>query len=151
MSSPTHGRKRLRCLAVAATAACAAVVGAAGRVRAQEPWPNARCYELTGGKWRVEGDTMPTVGPYTEQVDEDERSARFRYASAAALQRVRTCLAAIAEQVRPTQGVYITVVTALADELTAWSDHSQATARTPIPKSVTANPACGGTRLAPVR
>jgi hypothetical protein len=54
----------LRRLAVVTTAIGLTLVAAPGRVGAQRPWPNARCYELLHGSWRIEGDTTGSrIGP----------------------------------------------------------------------------------------
>jgi hypothetical protein len=86
------------------------------------------------------GVSAPETSPYSKRVNEDVRSAVFRYESAATLERLRACLASAAEQLRTTDGVYISVVTWLGDELSAAA--GRLAPLTPIPTAVTGSKAC---------
>lgn len=63
MACVVPGCRWLRRVAMMTTAITTGLAGPE-QISAQQPWANARCYELTHGHWRVEGDTARSrLGP----------------------------------------------------------------------------------------
>ncbi|MFN2567219.1 MAG: hypothetical protein ABR499_19665 [Gemmatimonadaceae bacterium] len=70
------------------------------------------------------------------------RSGVFRYATPAALRPIRACIASVAEQVRATSWVFLTLETWLGEELEAHSTRSDKDPNAPVPTRVTSAGAC---------
>jgi hypothetical protein len=68
--------------------------------------------------------------------------ALFRYDSRATLERIRACVETIAEMVRPTEGVSVTIRTWLGEEIAAASEGRASEAR--LPTGLTTRGACAG-------
>jgi hypothetical protein len=90
--------------------------------------------------------SLPGIGragalPHKKRISEDVWVALFRYDSRATLERIRACMGSIAERIRPTAGVSMTIRTWLGEEIEA-SSARETGPHDPVPAGVTAAGAC---------
>lgn len=103
----------------------------------------ALCDEVDRWLVGVPGVTRAHARPHRHEVNEGVRAALFRYDSPVTFERIRACMASIAEQVRTTVGVHVWIRTWLNEEIIAASSRDRGPSD-PIPQGVTTRGACAG-------
>jgi hypothetical protein len=102
----------------------------------------ALCGEIESWLVGLRGISRPAAFPQRKQIDKDVWVALFRYDSKVTLDRVRACMRTIADAVRRTDWVSVTIRTWLGEEIAAWSEGRES--RVPVRSGLTTRGACAG-------